>query len=157
MKSKIDIKAESFPWQAKLLGALFLFAGFTLFLTYWWLAIILALVGLVLLTGYSGTEIEPDSKTFREYTSYLTFRTGSMEKYQGIEKFFINDAKVSQTMHTAHTTNSATFHSRIYNAYAKFDNGNKIFLTSRKDKTKLLRLLRPIAADLKVELVDNTA
>ena len=39
MKTKIDIKAESFPWQAKLLGFLFLFLAVSIFLAYWWLAV----------------------------------------------------------------------------------------------------------------------
>jgi hypothetical protein len=156
MKTKIDIKAESFPWQAKVLGGLFLFVAFVIIITYWWLAIILTLVGLILITGYSGTEIEPGSKTFREYTSYLFFRTGAIEKYSGIERVFINDAKMSQKMYTAHTLNSSTFSSVIYNAYAKFDDGKKIFLTSRKDKAKLLKLLNPVVASLGVDLIDNT-
>jgi hypothetical protein len=156
MKNKIDIKAESFPWQAKLLGALSLFVAFSIAFNYWWMAVILAVVGLILLTGYSGTEIDTNDKTVREYTSYLFFRTGATEKYNEIEKVFINQANVSQKMYTAHTLNSSTFRFTLYNAYAKFGNGNKIFLTSRKDKTKLIEFLNPMVIALGVDLVDNT-
>lgn len=59
-------------------------------------------------------------------------------------------------MYTAHTLNSSTFRSVIYNAYAKFDDGKKIFLTSRKDKVKLVNFLTPVVTALDVDLVDNT-
>jgi hypothetical protein len=67
--------------------------GFSLAISHWWLAAIIAGLGLVPVTGYSGTEIDPRSRTFREYTSYLFLRKGMSEKYHGIEKIFINEAK----------------------------------------------------------------
>jgi predicted Zn-dependent protease len=81
----IDIKAESFPWYVKLIGALFLFVALMVMLDYWWLSIILVAAGLTLLTGYSGTEVDLVNKTFREYNSYLFIRTGATEKYDRIE------------------------------------------------------------------------
>lgn len=155
-ESIIDIKAESLPLQAKLIGALFLIGALTVITNYWWLSIILALIGLTILTAYSGTEINFISKTFREYNSYLFIRRGVTEKYHGIERVFINKAKVSQKMYTAHTGSSSTFQSIIFNAYLKFDDGRKIFLTSRKDKVRLIKLLNPVIAVLGVDLTDNT-
>jgi hypothetical protein len=156
MNRKIDIKAESFPWQAKLLGILCMFVAFFLAISHWWLAAIIAVLGLILVTGYSGTEINPESKTFREYTSYLFLRKGATEKYNGIEKIFINEANVSQKMYSAHTLNSSTFRSVVYNVYLKFDDGKKIFLTNSKNKSRLLNNLHPVASALGIDLVDNT-
>lgn len=155
-ESIIDIKAESLPWHVKFIGALFLIGAITVIVNYWWLSIILALIGLTLLTGYSGTEINYTNKTFREYHSYLFIRRGVTEKYHGIERVFINKANVSQKMYTAHTGSSSTFENILFNAYLKFDDGRKIFLTSRKDKVRLIKLLNPVIAVLGVDLTDNT-
>jgi len=153
--NKIDITAESSPWQAKLIGIMFL-AGALAAMNTWWLSVIFVVAGLALLTWYSGTVIDPASKTFREYTSCLFIRKGATEKFSGIERVFINQSKVSQKMHTAHTSSGSTFHYVLYNAYLKFDDGKKIFLTSRKNKAALIELLKPVVAVLAVELVDNT-
>ena len=53
----IDVKAETLPWQVKLIGVLFLVAALTVIANYWWLSIVLAVVGSTLLTTHSGTEI----------------------------------------------------------------------------------------------------
>jgi hypothetical protein len=155
-KDIIDIKAESLPWYVKLLGGMFLFAAFFLATDYWWLAIGLAVVGLALLTWYNGTEIDTEKGRFREYNSCLFIRRGTAEKYNNVEKVFINKANISQTMYTAHTSSSSTFENIVFNAYLKFDDGRKIFLTSRKDKIKLIELLDPLVTLLAVDLIDNT-
>jgi hypothetical protein len=157
MREKIiNIKAESFPWQAKFVGVLLLIGALNLITNYWWLSIILAVVGLTLLTGHSGTQIDFANKTFREYNSYLFIRRGVSKKYNQVESVFINKAKVSQQMYTAHTSSSSTFHSVVFNAYLEFDDGIKLFLTSRKDKAKLINFLNPLVSALSVDLLDNT-
>jgi hypothetical protein len=157
MKEKVlDIKAESFPWQAKLIGALLLMIAIGTLTNYWWLSTILFIGAVFLFTGHSGTEIDGINKTFREYNSYLFVKFGETKKYNGIEKIFINGSKESQTMYTAHTTSSTTFTHLVYDAYLKFDNGEKIFLTGRKDKNKLIRVLEPVVKRLTVQVVDNT-
>jgi hypothetical protein len=59
-------------------------------------------------------------------------------------------------MYSAHTLNSSTLRSVIYNAHLKFDDGKKIFLTSSKNKSRLLTNLNPVASALGIDLVDNT-
>ena len=152
----IDIKAESFPWQAKLIGALLLMIAIGTVSNFWWLSIILVIGALFLFTGHSGTEIDNTNKTFREYNSYLFVKIGDAKKYNGIERIFINSSKESQTMYTAHTTSSSTFTNIVYDAYLKFDHGEKIFLTGRKDKQKLVKVLEPVVKKLNVELIDHT-
>jgi len=158
MENKIiDIKAESLPWQAKLMGIVFIVLALAVMVSHWWLSPLLAVVGVVLLLAYSGTTIDPVNKTFREYNSYLFFRTGSTEQYHAVEKLFINQAKVSQTMYTASTASSATFQHVQFNAYIKFDDGRKIFLAARKNKSELVTLLNKANALLAVEVVDYTS
>lgn len=157
MKDKIiNITAESLPWQAKLIGALFLFGAIAIISTAWWLSLIFALIGLTVLTAYSGTEINFANNTYREYNSTLFIRKGASKKFCSIEKVFINKAKVSQRMYTAHTSKSSTFHHIIFNAYLKFDDGTKIFLTSRKNKDQLMKIMEPITTILAMDLADDT-
>lgn len=152
----IDIKAESLPWQFKLIGVLLFVVALAVVTNYWWLSIALAVAGSALLSWYSGTEVNATGKTFREYNSCLRIRTGTAEKYHEVEKLYINRVNVSQRIYTAHTSNSTSFQYVLYNAYLKFDGGRKIFLTSRKDKARLIKVLEPVAASLAVDLIDNT-
>lgn len=152
--NKIDIKAESFPWQAKLVGALFLVGGIAMFITVWWLAVILVLVGLLLLTGHSGTVFDREKKIYLEYNSYLFFRRGEKIPYNRVEKIFINSERFSQKVFTPHTLDSATFYSIAYNAYLKFDNGRKIYLTTCKKKSALIGRIKPVAEFLQTSVHD---
>lgn len=155
-KHIIDIKAESLPWQVKFMGVLFLLGGFSILGNLWWLSIVFVLIGLLLLTAFSGTEIDTENKTLREYNSYLFFRSGAIEKYNAVEQVFINGAKVSQKMFTAHTNSSSTFTHEVFNAYLKFDSGKVIFLTSHKNKAQLLKILQPLINFSVLGLKDNT-
>ena len=156
MSAIIDIKAESNPWQLKLLGAVFLFVAIAVMMNQWWLSIILIVAGIILLFGYSGTEIDPLAKTLREYNSYFFMRRGVSEPYNQIERIYVNRSRGSEKMYTAHTLSSSTFRFEIYKAYMKLDDGTKIFLTSRKEKGKLMKLLNASFASQGVEIIDNT-
>jgi hypothetical protein len=152
----IDIKAEPFPLQARLIGIVLFVLAAGIVSNYWWISILLVLIGVALVFGYSGTQIDASNKTFREYTSYVFFKSGDTEKYKSIERIFINRSKVSQKMYTARTLDSSTFRYVLYNAYMKLDDGNKIFLTSRKDKDQLIKFLSPLVKTLNTQLNDNT-
>lgn len=157
MNETVDIKAESLPWYFKLTGLLLIiFSLATLSGSYWWVALILIPIGAILITYVSGTEIDIVKKNYREYNSILFLKRGERENFQEIEKIFINASKVTSQMHTAHTSNGSTFTHTEYNAYLKFSNGKKIFLTSKKDKKVLISQLQTIANQLETELVDYT-
>jgi hypothetical protein len=157
MKHSIDIKAESLPWHFKFLGILMiLLAIAAIFSSVWWLSIILVFVGLIILTIQSGTEIDHSTKTYREYNSILFFRHGEQERYDAVEKIFINASKVEQRVHPAHTNDSSTFYYTEYNAYLKLSDGKKIFLMSKKNKAAMMNKLKPVAELLETELVDYT-
>ncbi|MEX2235689.1 MAG: hypothetical protein WD824_26260 [Cyclobacteriaceae bacterium] len=156
-KKNVDIKCGSvFPFPFLVLGAVFFIAGAAVFVTHPVISIVLIVAGVVILTAYEGTEINPASRTYREYNSFLFIKKGKAKKYNGIEKIFINKAKVSQRVYTAHTSNSAIFTDTEYNAYLKFNEGEKVFLFSGKNKTKLLKRLNDISRSLNTQVVDNT-
>ncbi|GIV37075.1 MAG: hypothetical protein KatS3mg032_1454 [Cyclobacteriaceae bacterium] len=153
----IDIKYNwLFPWPYRLVTVCVPVYG--IFVRPDSLLIILAL-GIfcaLALTAHEGTEINTITRTYREYTSFLFFKTGKFTAYNAIEKIFINTSRESEKMYTAHTLHAAVFSSVYYNAWLKMDDGQKILLKKSKDKQKLKEVLTPLcqAADLKV--VDDT-
>jgi hypothetical protein len=156
-KTIVDIKSGAlFPWPFLLLGGGFFLAGIGLFLTSPIIAIILLLLGASMVTGYEGTQVDRASSTYREYRSFLFLKTGERKKYDSIEKIFVNSAKVTQRIYTAHTMSSATFSNVEYNAYLKFSDGVKVFLLSERKKARLLRKLEAIGRELDIPVTDNT-
>ncbi|HEX5170668.1 MAG TPA: hypothetical protein VFW11_15955 [Cyclobacteriaceae bacterium] len=155
MNYTIDIKAESLPWYFRLAGILMIIFSLATFSgSYWWFGVVLIPIGTVLVTYASGTEINLVTKKYREYSSILFFKHGEQQKFDEIERIFINASKVTTQIQTAHTTSGSIFTDIEYNAYLKFSNGKKIFVTSRRNKKDLINQLQPIANRLETELVD---
>lgn len=156
-KSIIDIKSgRLFPFQFLVLGFIIFISGIAVVGPYTIIGIILIIAGATILTAHEGTEIMPDSSSYREYNSFLFIKTGKGKKYQGIEKIFINPVRVSTKMYTAHTSKSSTFYNIEYNAYLKFSDGEKVFLFSDKNKTRIQNRLKLVAESLNVPLQDNS-
>ena len=151
----IDIKAgKLFPFHFLILGCILLFAGAIVAVNYPIATAILVPLGLLIVTAYQGTEIDTGAKTFREYNSFLFIKSGKKIKYKTLEGVFIHRAKISQKMFTPRTMNSSTFTHVEYNAYLKTDR-EKIFLTSGRNKMKLLERVRSIAAALNTSVADH--
>ena len=151
----IDIKAgKLFPFHFFILGCILLFAGAIVAVNYPIATAILVPLGLLIVTAYQGTEIDTGAKTFREYNSFLFIKSGKKIKYKTLEGVFIHRAKISQKMFTPRTMNSSTFTHVEYNAYLKTDR-EKIFLTSGRNKMKLLERVRSIAAALNTSVADH--
>lgn len=156
-KSIVDIKSgRLFPFQFLVLGFIIFITGIAVVGPYMVIGITLIIAGAGILTAHEGTEIIPSSNTYREYNSILFIKTGKGKKYQRIEKIFINPARVSQKVYTAHTLNSSTFDDIEYNAYLKFSDGEKIFLLSGKNKNRIKDRLKLVADSLDIPLQDNT-
>lgn len=156
MMSSINIIASYYPWQVRFLGAISLFASVFVYEQAWWWAFVLVAIGILLLTGHSRTLIDRERKTFMEYYAYMFMKTGKERSYQGFEKIFINATQKTERMHTAHMDRTAIFNSTQYNAYLKLDSGEKILLTQKKNKEKLIKQIQPIADYLQTQLVDTT-
>ncbi|MBX2944334.1 MAG: hypothetical protein KF725_00770 [Cyclobacteriaceae bacterium] len=144
------------PWTFRLLAACAMILGLSAWQTNPWVTVVIGVVGFFALVAHEGTEINPATKTYREYTSFFFFKTGRFKSYTEIELIFINRAMESQQMYTAHTTHSSTFENMVYNAYLKFSNGEKIHLQKIKNKEKLMAVLKPLSEAVQVEVTDNT-
>lgn len=153
----INIRNGSlFPWHFQLVAVVMIVGSTAAFFSSVILASILLVIGVLILTGYSGVLVNKSEKTFKEYNSFLFIKSGTTKNYEGIEKIFINANKVSQKIYTAHTLNSNTFKNVIYDGYLKFDDGAKVHLMAKKDKDVLMNKLKEIADFMEVDIQDNT-
>ncbi len=157
-KNTIDVKTGIlFPWPFLFLAVILLIVSVSLIAAKTVVAIVLAIGSMVVLSGYSGIEIDTSQKVYREYMSFLFIKSGKKISYDGIEKIFINTSKVRRQMFTAHTTKSSIYSNVEFNGYLKFDDGTKVHLLSKRQKEKLIKHLNKIAAVLQVQIEDNTA
>ena len=153
----IDIKFGAlFPWQFRLVGFVLMLSAVAFIQTQLWVSILLVLAGMFILLSYEGTEVNINTKTYREYTSFFFIKTGKFLGYSQAEQIYLTKSKQSQQIYTAHTNQSSTFSDTLYNAYLKLSPGKKIHLCSQKNKNSLLEKLSPLSEKLKVDIVDYT-
>ena len=144
------------PWHIQLFAIVLVIGSIALFATNFVMAVILLFVGMLILSSYSGVQINRMKKTYRAYNSFLFIKMGGLNNYEVVEKIYINQNQVSQKIYTAHTTSSQIFNNIKYDGYVKFDDGTKVHLMSKKDKSVLMNRLKEYADFLEVELQDNT-
>jgi hypothetical protein len=151
----IDIKfGPLFPWHFRFLAIAVIILAFALIQNQPLISMILILGSFFTLTSYEGTEVNVSNKTFRSYTAFFFVKTGAFEKYTEAERIFINSANLSQKIYSAHTALSTTFKERVFNAYLKFSDGEKVHLLRSKNRDALIKKLTPISERLSVEIVE---
>lgn len=153
----VDIRGGLlFPFPFLLLGAGFVLAGLGVMINHPAIALILIVVGVLVVTAYEGTEFNLEEHTYREYNAMLFLKKGKAKPYDAIQKIFLNSGNVSQRVYTAHTTSSSIFVNVEYNAYVKLESGEKVFLFSSRNKNKIARRAKALAAMLNTSFQDNT-
>ena len=146
-----------FPWYFQVVAIALAVGAVSAVTINWILSLVLAFIAILIFTGKEGTEIDPVARTFREYTSFFFLKNGKPERYNGIDKIFINAGRISTTMYTAHTMQSGTFSSDEFRAFLKLDSGKKIPLKKSSDKEKLFSEMNVLAKALQTELVNATS
>lgn len=155
--NKIDIKTDMlFPRHFQFIAVIILIIGLALIVNKIVISIILMLVGIFILSGYSGVQIDKADKVYREYLSFFLIKRGKDIKFSGIEKLYVSSSKVQQKIYTSHTSQSKTFTNQEFNGFIKFDDGSKIHLLTKKKKEKLMSEMQKISAFLNVHVKDNT-
>lgn len=153
----VDIRgAMLFPFPFLMLGAGFIMAGIGVMINHPIIALILIGVGVLVVTAYEGTEIDPANHTYREYNAILFLKKGKTKRYDRIEKIYVNSGKVSRRVYTAHTTSSSIFYNMEYNAYMKLTSSEKVFLFSGRNKNQIVRRAQAIADMLNTAFQDNS-
>ena len=156
MKSVLDIRSGSlFPWQFQFIAVGLILGAVGVLQSNIWLSLVLLIAGILILTAYDGVEFDTSEKKFRQYNSFLFIKTGKIERYDEIEKLFINKSRDSQRVFTAYTNHAAVFRNEKFNAYLKFSNGEKIHLFSKKDKDAVLVKLGSVSQALGIGITDH--
>lgn len=157
-ETKIDIRSASlFPWHFQFLAVLIMIVGIIMLFSKTMIGFVLITAAGFILTAGSGTEIDKEKNLYREYSSfYFSIKSGKWKKFNGTEKLFINSAKNSAQMYTAHTSHSSVFTNQEFNGYLKLIDGTKIHLLKSRKKEKLVAIMNNAASFLNVPLQDNT-
>ena len=137
-------------------GILLVIIGLVIFYKIMALSIILILIGLVIAFSNSGVIINLENNTFQEYNSFFFFKTGENERFDKIDLLYINKNNKSQQMNSPRMTQTHVMKYVQYDAYIKFDNGDKLHLLTEKDKAKLFSKLEPVVKHVGIPITDNT-
>jgi len=153
-----DIKQESyFPPNFKIFGGLLIFGSLLLLGsvdTITWLRSILSitifLLGIAMIFTRYGLMVDVINKTYTIYTLLYGFKIGEPVAFVFIDKFYINQM-TEQALATTRTGAKFDVRKKVFKAYMRLDNGEKIHLDTDKDKNQLEKRIN--AYKIKVEPV----
>lgn len=100
-------------------------------------------------------EIDTESRSYANLIQILSYSSGKRIAFGAVEKIFINECRVAQTIHRYSTGAPATFRNVEYRAFLKLENGDKIFLLRKREADKLKKHLEDLANSLQTEIVEN--
>lgn len=149
----VDFRTSGyFSWTIIFLGIVLVFAGLFVAGTNLIVSLILFLVAAIIFTTHYRLAIDLDKKVYHDYLWILGLKNGAKAKFEKIEYLFINSSKVSQTMN--HMVLSSTLRKEVYGGYLKFSEKDKVHLTTRDSKARLVEKLKGISTQLKVRIID---
>lgn len=152
----VDFKLSAyFSLPFLLLGVAMSFFGLMALIEgYWWVTVLLGLVGLLIITTHYRVTINFGNKTFHDYVWLLGMKLGERGSFDAVEYVFLKREKVSETMHGR--VASTTIKKEVYDGYLKFSNGNTLHLLTKDSQKAVLRTLRTVAEKLQTTVVDYT-
>ncbi|SMD35070.1 hypothetical protein SAMN04488029_2324 [Reichenbachiella faecimaris] len=144
----VDIKQESyFPHNFKIFGGVLIFGALAsllistdISLVSVLVSLLLVLLGVLMIFVRYGLRIDPGTKTYTEYTWLLGLKLGQPESFHFIDKFYINQV-TEQALATTRTGAKFDIKNRIFKAYIRLDNGEKLHLDTDKNEETLTRRL----------------
>lgn len=156
MKTRLNFYSEMlFPFHFLAIGVAFSFGGLAGIFFSPVLSSILLVIGLLIVTAYRGLQFNLSSNTYRVYNSFLFIKFGKWEKLGTIRQLFINESEVSQTIYMR-LSQGSTYEYKEYNGYLELEDGDKVYLASRKNKVKLFKKLEALSGFLQCEITDTT-
>jgi hypothetical protein len=115
---------------------------------------------IIAVTSRNFLVLSMQDNTYWEYRWVLGFKFGKKEKFDSIEKLFINKIKLVADVYKYSPVvvpNSSEVRSSLYKCFIKFGNGEKMLLDSDEDKDKLINRLKEYNKVLKTTLYDTTS
>ena len=154
--SKINFKSgRLFPYQFHYFAVLLSIFSVLLLITYPFFSPLPLIPALIIFTGSFGLEIMPDKKEYRNYNSILFVRKGRWKNYTYIEKIYITKSFRTQKIYTR-VTGGPIIRKEYFNAYMKFEDGDKIFLQSSNHKKLLIRSLQKLSKRIGLKITDHS-
>jgi hypothetical protein len=149
----VDFKTSAyFPWHITF-GGVFLFGlGLAVLNLNVLVALALIIVGLVIITTHYRLQVDLDNKTYHDYLWIAGFKNGEKGVFHQIEYLFINKSKVKETMQLR--VASSAIQREVFNGYLKFSEQDKVHLLTLDSKESLIKKIKGIASQLKVDVVD---
>ena len=117
-------------------------------------ATILMIIGLTLLTGFYGVQINTKAARYREFYSMFGIKKGTWHHYKSIEEIFINSTLETETVYSS-SNRKASVKSRKYVSFIKFDSGQKIRFYEDERLSSLVKKLTKPSRQLKVKVSDS--
>ncbi|MEO9967452.1 MAG: hypothetical protein ABJF11_16760 [Reichenbachiella sp.] len=145
---ELDIKQESyFPQNFKFFGIILIIGAIlaissadSVTIVRGITSLVLLLIGILILSARYGLKINIDQRTYTVYTLLLGFKVGTPEKFDCIEKFYINQVTEKAQLSTR-TGAKYDIKSSVYKAFFRVDTGEKIHLDTDKKEKKLAERL----------------
>lgn len=100
-------------------------------------------------------EIDVENRTYADLIQILSLSWGKKVAFGPVEKIFINECQVGQTIHRYSTGAPATFRSMEYKAFLKLQNGDKVFLLSKMEPERLKESIAGLASELQTDIIEN--
>jgi hypothetical protein len=140
-----------FPFPFKAMGAGIILVSILFFDVYFFPFAML--LGGFFLSGHRGVQFDFSQKRVRDYYSFWYLKFGTWNSLVPMEKLFIVASKVTKTYNSRYN-NSSQVTTTEFDAYLKFQNGQKLYLATRGKKAPLEAVLNPLASQLQLPLED---
>jgi len=146
--STLDFKSDKlFPFPFQVFGFAIAFIGLLCLFLAPVISPFLLLTAALIFTARRGITFDSQARSYYIYNQFFFWKKGKRYTYQGIEKIYIHQARMSQRVYTMYTT-SINSKSMVYDAYLKTREEARVYLVGDKNEDKLLKKLRPLEAYL---------
>ena len=153
----IDIRFGSLlPWPFHFVAGMAILFAISIAGMHPWIALLFILGSIFVFTSSEGTEIDLDSKRFREYTSFFLMKTGEWIPFDEIEKIYVNKNKMRQQMSPSRTGFTTSITYSEFSAFVKFNEDEIVQLIKHKNKQKVMERAEVWSQQLNIPLYDNT-
>jgi hypothetical protein len=116
--------------------------------------VVIVIVGCLLSFTPWGTQLDPEKKLYRTYTSLLGLKTGKWSSLKSYPFIAILSGRTSETIHGGRTPASVTISEKYYDIYLLSASHRDRLLVKRfKDSEQSKKEIRTFAKQLGVEIV----
>lgn len=150
--SKLTLVASDYfeGYFYKILAGLFAGAGlFAALEATYWLAFLLILIALVILTTQYKLSIDAENRTYVEYLWILGAKNGERQSFQHLNEVYVKPERYAQRIHSF--SNDKVIRFTVYAVYIRVDHDNQLFAGESKNKEKAVERAQQIADRLGIQ------